>query len=219
MSAPEKQPSPVPRGARLVVACILGTLALTGLDLGTKALVEDRLSERPTWDPPPVCEVTEGGRLRGPQRIPTSPIVLIDGYLEFHYAENCGAAFGLMNKAPSWVRRTIFAGAAAITCLALLWMFARGFGGGLFAWSVPLIVSGALGNLVDRVRYGYVVDFIRFHWQGQWSYPTFNVADCTITVGVVLFLIDGFMEDRRAKREASSAGPAPKSDAKTEVEA
>jgi signal peptidase II len=65
---------------------------------------------------------------------------------------------------------------------------------------VPLIVSGALGNLFDRVRYGYVVDFIRFHWRGEWDYPTFNVADVGISVGVALLIIDGFLEGRAEKR-------------------
>ena len=59
---------------------------------------------------------------------------------------------------------------------------------------VPLIVAGAIGNLVDRVRFGYVVDFIRFHLNDQWAYPTFNVADAWITIGDVLILIDGFRE-------------------------
>jgi signal peptidase II len=89
---------------------------------------------------------------------------------------------------------------------ALLFMFVTGTGGKLFAWSVPLIVSGALGNLVDRVRLGYVVDFIRFHLQEGWEWPTFNVADSTITVGVALLLLDGLLNRESASK--SSASPA-----------
>jgi signal peptidase II len=59
-----------------------------------------------------------------------------------------------------------------------------------------LIASGALGNLIDRFRLGYVVDFIRFHVHEAFVYPTFNVADCTITVGVALLLIEGFIAPR-----------------------
>lgn len=66
--------------------------------------------------------------------------------------------------------------------------------------SVPLIVSGAIGNLVDRVRFGYVVDFVRFHLNDRWAYPTFNVADAWITIGVVLILIEGFLDGRREKQ-------------------
>ena len=69
-----------------------------------------------------------------------------------------------------------------------MWLYWTGYGGTLFAVSVPLIASGALGNLVDRFRLGYVVDFIRFHVREAFVWPTFNVADITITVGVALLL-------------------------------
>jgi len=127
-------------------------------------------------------------------------VVLIDGYLELRYAENCGAAFGFMRDMPSAVRKGVFYVAAGGAVVLLLWMFMTGRGGILFAISVPLIVSGAIGNFVDRVRYGYVVDFIRFHLDERWAYPTFNVADAWITIGVVLILIEGFVEGRHEKR-------------------
>ncbi|MBW2188182.1 MAG: signal peptidase II [Deltaproteobacteria bacterium] len=82
-------------------------------------------------------------------------------------------------------------------------MFVTGRGGTLFAISVPLIISGAAGNFVDRVRLGYVVDFIRFHLNDRWAYPTFNAADAWITIGVVLILIEGFIDGRREKRAGS----------------
>src|SRR5690606_10370962 len=137
------------------------------------------LSAERTGEPPPLC----GGR--GTQRrvlghCPDGSVchadapfcgrgeqcalgeVLIADYLEFQYAESCGAAFGLLRDADDWVRRAVFGVAALGAVVALMWMFVVGRGGPLFAWSVPFVVSGAVGNLVDRVRYGYVVDFIRF---------------------------------------------------------
>jgi len=94
----------------------------------------------------------------------------------------------------------------------------RGQGGRLFVWSVPFIIAGALGNLHDRVMHGFVVDFIRFYFRDGWlflspgwEYPTFNVADIHITVGVVLILLDGFAEGRRERArqlESTSAAPA-----------
>ncbi|MEY4575821.1 MAG: hypothetical protein RL701_524, partial [Pseudomonadota bacterium] len=95
-----------------------------------------------------------------------------------------------------WLRLAIFAPAAAAAVLGLLWLYFTGYGGALFGVSVPLIASGALGNLVDRFRFGYVVDFIRFHLQESFVWPTFNIADATITVGVALVLIEGFSAPR-----------------------
>jgi signal peptidase II len=79
-----------------------------------------------------------------------------------------------------------------------LWLFVTGYGGRLFAISVPLIASGALGNLIDRFRLGYVIDFVRFHIQDSFVWPTFNFADATITIGVALLLIEGLLSPRMA---------------------
>jgi signal peptidase II len=139
----------------------------------------------------------------------TDPIVLVDGYFELRYAENCGAAFGLLRDAPPWVRKAIFGGAAILAVVALFWMFITGRGGPLFAASVPFIVSGAIGNLYDRVFFGYVVDFLRFHWETAWSYPTFNVADIAITIGVGLYLIDSLRDARAQSAESASSSEKP----------
>jgi signal peptidase II len=132
---------------------------------------------------------------------------LIDGYLEFRYAENCGAAFGMLNDAPRWARFGVFMTAALASVVVLMWLFVTGNGGPLFAWSVPFVVSGALGNLVDRARLGYVIDFIRFHVHSSFEWPTFNVADVTITIGVALLLLDGM----RKPVPAPTGEPEPKS--------
>jgi signal peptidase II len=136
-------------------------------------------------------------------------VVLIDGWLEFRYAENCGAAFGMLDESPRWIRAAIFFTAAGVAIVALIWMFVIGNGGPMFAAAVPLIVSGALGNLVDRVRLGYVVDFIRFFHRANdsvnfsFEYPTFNVADATITVGMILFVLDGLKRPAEASTQHS----------------
>jgi signal peptidase II len=186
---------------RAVALCAAVTLALLAADLLTKSWAEGDLSTERFGDPPPVCEPDEFGRVTM-QRVRTEPLVLVDGYLEFRYAENCGAAFGLLRDAPPIARKVVFGIAAAAASIVLFVMFARGRGQLLFAASVPLIISGALGNLVDRVRYGYVVDFIRFHLQDGWEWPTFNIADCGITVGVILLVLDGFREGRAPAPEA-----------------
>ena len=187
----------VRRSTQAIVLCAVATVALIALDLWTKDLAVEHLSRARIGDPPTVC--ADGG-IRGMQRFPGEPHVIIEDYLELRYAENCGAAFGLLDDAPREVRRIVFGAAGVLATVFLFVLFVRGSGGPLFAWSVPLIVSGAVGNLVDRARLEYVVDFIRFHIGDSWEYPTFNVADITITVGVALLVIDGFREERAAKQ-------------------
>lgn len=179
------------------VACIAALVLCTGVDLASKDWAMNRLSRAPEAPVGPVCQASDEGLLYF-QRIQREPIVLIDGYLELRYAENCGAAFGVLHKGPSWLRLALFAPAALAATLGLLWLYGTGYGGTLFAVSVPLIASGALGNLIDRFRLGYVVDFIRFHIRDAFVWPTFNIADATITVGVVLLLIEGFLAPRPA---------------------
>ena len=191
------------------MVCLIAVAGLTAADLASKRWALERLSEPSLTPSQPACERDEHGRVR-PQRNPLAPLVLVDGYLEFRYAENCGAAFGFMRDMPSVVRKGVFYVAAVGAILLLLWMFAVGRGGRLFAVSVPLIIAGALGNFVDRVRFGYVVDFVRAHIDNRWAYPTFNVADAWITIGVVLILVEGFVDGRREKQaKALSSEAAP----------
>ena len=68
----------------------------------------------------------------------------------------------------------------------------------LFAWALSLILGGALGNVIDRLLHGYVVDFIQVHYAG-WYFPSFNVADSAITVGAVLLILDELLRVRRAR--------------------
>jgi signal peptidase II len=192
------------RSLKAVALCLTAVAALTAMDLGTKHWALGRLSEPSTFGSDPVCTPDAYGRIV-PQRSQRPPVVLIDGYLEFRYAENCGAAFGFMRDMPTIVRKGVFYVAAAGAVVLLLWMFITGRGGRLFAISVPLIVAGAIGNLVDRVNLGYVVDFIRFHINDRWAYPTFNVADIWITVGVILILLEGFIDGRKEKEKRAEA--------------
>jgi len=210
--AGEKSAPPTPRTKKALILCLVGTAALLAADLGSKAWALETLSTERMSEPPPVCQTDESGYMR-PQRLNTrEPYVLIEDHMELRYAENCGAAFGLLRDAPSIARHAVFGTAAIAATLALLWMFATGRGGAPFAWSVPFIVSGALGNLADRLRLGYVVDFIRVYWETElpWvgtQWPTFNIADVTITIGIVLLLIDG-QRQGKAEKEAEKAAKA-----------
>lgn len=188
------------RSPRAIALCLAALAFFTALDLWSKDWAVEALSRERIAEVPAACTPDAGGRYYM-QRAREGRVVLIEGYLELRYAENCGAAFGMLDEAPRWVRVSIFMSAGLLAVGALLWMFVIGNGGRLFAWSVPLVVSGAIGNMVDRVRLGYVVDFIRFHLQDGWEWPTFNIADSAITVGVALLLLDGL------RQRAPQTGP------------
>lgn len=197
-----------PRSAKAFLLCLAAIAVLTAADLGSKHWALDRLSEPSAQGADPVCNPDAFGRIQ-PQRAQRAPVVLIEHFLELRYAENCGAAFGFMRDMPTMVRKGVFYVAALGAVVLLLWMFVTGRGGRLFAISVPLIVAGALGNFVDRVRLGYVVDFVRAHINDRWAYPTFNVADAWITIGVVLILVEGFLDGRQEKRAKAQAANVP----------
>lgn len=108
---------------------------------------------------------------------------------------NRGAAFSFLADQPGW-QRYFFAGVSLLASLLIIWMLKRHSGQRLFCWAMTLILGGALGNLIDRIAYGYVIDFLDFHF-GGFHWPAFNVADSAITLGAVLFILD---ELRRVNR-------------------
>ena len=190
------------RSNRSILIGLSALVLLTAADLYTKQLAVEALSQEALHTGPGPCEPDASDRIYM-QRNRSGEVVLIENFLELRYTENCGAAFGMLHDAPRWLRYGLFMTAAAIAVAVLLWMFVRGSGGALFAASVPLVASGALGNLVDRVRHIYVVDFIRFHIYDVFEWPTFNVADSAITVGVILLLLDGFRREVVDKKTGS----------------
>lgn len=102
---------------------------------------------------------------------------------------NAGAAFGFLSGAGGW-QNWVFLGIAVLACVVILRML-RGLGPGdrWLAVALTLILGGAVGNLVDRVAHGYVIDFIDFHF-GGWHFWTFNVADSAITIGAIVLIAD-----------------------------
>ena len=111
---------------------------------------------------------------------------------------NTGAAFSFLAGAGGW-QRWFFAGVAVVISGVIVWMLRRPGNGTLLSAALALVLGGAIGNLVDRVRLGHVVDFIQVHAAG-WYFPAFNVADSAITVGVALLIWDGL---RPAARTAA----------------
>jgi signal peptidase II len=200
-----------PQVRRTFAALLVMLISLafyTFLDLASKDWALSALSRARQGTQAPICQPDKEGYTRM-QRVPTEPKVLVEGYFVAHYAENCGAAFGMLRTAPSWARALVFGVAALGACVVLTLMFVRGAGGKLFGAAVPLILSGAIGNLSDRIRHGFVVDFIQVDPR-LFEYPTFNVADIAISIGVGLLLIDGMKkpvpaDDGAPKAEGSEA--------------
>jgi signal peptidase II len=119
--------------------------------------------------------------------------------LDLTRAHNPGAAFSFLAGAGGWQRWFFSALAGAVSIAIIVWLRRlSGTSQQLLAAGLSLIVGGALGNLVDRVRHGYVVDFIHAHWQ-QAYFPAFNAADTAISIGAMLLLLDALLEWRRER--------------------
>jgi signal peptidase II len=115
--------------------------------------------------------------------------------LDFTLLHNTGAAFSLLADASGW-QRNFFISLSTVVSLALIaWLWRLPRGERLLPIALALIVGGAVGNLIDRVTHGYVVDFIHAHW-GAAYFPAFNIADSAITIGAALLLLDAFREQR-----------------------
>jgi len=105
---------------------------------------------------------------------------------------NKGAAFSFLADAGGW-QQYFFIGLAAVVSLVLLvWLRNMRAHERLTAWGVALVLGGAVGNLIDRLVHGKVVDFLQWHWE-QYYFPSFNLADSAITLGVILLLIDALV--------------------------
>jgi len=112
-------------------------------------------------------------------------------------AHNTGAAFSFLAGASGW-QRWFFIGLGAVAAVFIVWLLARHGGQRLFCWALALILGGAIGNVVDRILHGHVVDFIQVHWAGAY-FPSFNVADSAISVGAALLILDERRRIRKAR--------------------
>ena len=125
----------------------------------------------------------------------------VTGFFNLVLAFNKGAAFSLLAQAPGWQTPVLVAIALAAAAI-LSALIVRNLHKRLLCTGLALVLGGALGNLVDRLRLGHVVDFIDLHAAG-WHWPAFNVADSAISIGAVLLILDGFLG--REKRPDAAA--------------
>jgi signal peptidase II len=145
------------------------TALVIAIDQVTKALIEHGLSMYQSIVVLPVLEITR--------------------------AHNPGAAFSFLAGADGWQRWLFTVLAIAVSVALVVWLKRIDSEARVLASAVALILAGALGNVIDRLRLGYVIDFINFHWDAHY-FPAFNVADSAITIGAALLLLDAWLEAR-----------------------
>jgi signal peptidase II len=117
--------------------------------------------------------------------------------LDITRMHNVGAAFSFLASASGWQRWLFIALAVTVSAVIAVWLWRLPRASSAFlAAGLALVLGGALGNVIDRIRLGHVIDFIHFHWN-QAYFPAFNVADSAITVGAACLLLDALLESKR----------------------
>ncbi len=121
----------------------------------------------------------------------------ITSFFNLVRVHNTGAAFSFLAGASGW-QRWFFIGLGIAAAGFIVWMLRSHAGQRLFSFALSLILGGALGNVIDRLLHGYVVDFIQVHY-GGWYFPSFNVADSAISVGAACLILDEILRVRRSR--------------------
>lgn len=137
------------------------------------------------------CRADQATKAWARVSIQEQPLTLVPHVLEFRYAENRAIAFSMFHELPDRFRVPLIFGLTSLAMAALLsliWSMRRQSVVRLLP--LALILAGALGNLIDRLAHGFVIDFVHVHWRERWSFPIFNLADSLITVGMALFFIE-----------------------------
>jgi len=127
--------------------------------------------------------------------------VVVTSYFNLVLVYNKGAAFSFLSDAPGW-QTPLLVGFAVVAIAVVAHLLWRSPDRLVLSAGLALILGGALGNVIDRLRFGQVVDFLDFH-AGGWHWPAFNVADSAITVGAVLLILDGLRKHERRAGAAS----------------
>ncbi len=154
------------RGAYVRLGLILAAIVIAA-DQATKAWALDRLFEPREW-------------------------IVVTPFLNFVPVWNRGVSFGMLSSGEDWAPYALAAFATAVSIALVVWLFRaeRRF----LAIGLAAVIGGAVGNVIDRLRFGAVVDFIDVHAAG-YHWPAFNIADAAITLGVAVLLVDSFQSD------------------------
>lgn len=188
---------------------ILLTVALSVvvLDQSTKLWVLDGLTT--AWP----AETSFGGKVG--QLYSSAPPIGVDGhhyqqkkstpilekFFRLRYAENPGAAWGMFRNQPESVRGPLFHLISLGAVILISWFFFKLTGTDpkekWALWGLPLVLGGAIGNYLDRLSRGFVIDFLEAHWMDRAYFPSFNVADSAICIGVGLLVVDAFVRKEK----------------------
>jgi signal peptidase II len=135
---------------------------------------------------------------------PSRAITVSDKFLRLRYAENPGAAWGLFRNLPPNIRGPLFHVVSLAAVILITYYFMRLSGKNpqerWALFGLPLVLGGAIGNYVDRIARGFVIDYIEAHWMDRAAWPSFNVADSAICIGVGMLVLDAFV--RREQKDA-----------------
>lgn len=136
------------------------------------------------------------------QQLALHQVITITPFFNIVYVRNPGAAFSLFASAGGW-QRFFFIGVAIVASVWVVWLLRRYPQQKLFCLALGMILGGAIGNLIDRILYGYVVDFVQVHYHSSYFFPAFNVADSAITCGAALLIWDG-LRPQKPTRDATA---------------
>jgi signal peptidase II len=125
--------------------------------------------------------------------------IVIAPFFNLTYVRNSGAAFSFLSDAGGWQRWFFAAMALIISGILVVWLYRLKKHETLLAVALALVLGGAIGNLIDRLAYGYVIDFLDVYYQ-NWHWPAFNVADMAISLGVFLMLLESFGVGQKTKK-------------------
>ena len=123
--------------------------------------------------------------------------------LDITRMHNVGAAFSFLATASGWQRWLFISLAVTVSIGIVVWLYRMPRSQGLLACGLALVLGGAIGNVIDRIRLGAVVDFIHFHWDRAY-FPAFNIADSAITVGAACLILDALLEPKRARAKVET---------------
>ena len=135
--------------------------------------------------------------------VPLYGKVPLNEFINLTHQQNKGAAFSFLAGASGWQRWFFVVLASGVSIVLAVWIWRiRTEGPLILAAGLALVLGGAIGNLIDRIRLGYVTDFFQV-WFGNWAFPSFNVADAAISVGAALLVIDALFLSGRQKKTGS----------------
>ncbi|MBT9597113.1 MAG: lipoprotein signal peptidase [Vitreoscilla sp.] len=121
---------------------------------------------------------------------------MVTSFFNVVRVHNTGAAFSFLAGASGW-QRWFFVGLGVVASVLIVWMLKKHPAQSLFCFAITMILGGALGNVIDRLLHGYVVDFIQLHYAGR-AFPSFNLADSAITLGAICLVLDELLRVRKS---------------------